>query len=699
MANVESSYKQVLVDGHILSPFVWKHDGKEVTSLIDDRVALCAISALFSLAAGFLTGLVSTRLAAISIVTVLTATLSFYGLTADAKIQKYLKSKSEIPPDPKTEDTEKSPPEMEKEKEADLSKAVGGLPLDTPSIYPEKETTPKSDKTLSTQDLLLHFEKFRLNNPNDQGFPPLHLALKAQDRVGNALKLVEGGAELSTPDRQGLPAFSYAMNCSPEVREFALGLLREPTWIEKVVENYNKRKVEADPTIEVSAFSDFKNPDPLFISLIMGCLLKEKYLIGAIKFLIQPKEVTKAIKFFNDKKWEDLRILLETTPETAPKGERVFGNLFDEPKVKSEKPDEKSDDDDIRGWGFWKSSIQLIDDGDGDWDTPDNKDTDLSLLTPEKEKELLSRNDIVGLPNQGNDCFFNALSQVIMHSPMLNAFLLDESNLQLNKNKEVDKEAKEFYKFWRDLNLKYHLEGSSPSSKEVAKYSHSNMRKLLGFSSWAQQDSTEALKRMLNYYKPDKILIQHTVTDYFDIEKKKKHEKAKDCSQLNPDGTLITSDKVFWVEIPLANEDLETILDKTFHHPVNEKMEDKRNFRLGDDSYYVEEIMRKTELTDLKDEIFIFAKRFQGNKTIKDSTPLNLNGKNIFTIKEKKYQLSSFVVHIGSAGGGHYVSYCLVDGQWIYFNDSSCTKIDEAAAMEAAKNMYLFNLKRVPDQQ
>jgi ubiquitin C-terminal hydrolase len=61
-------------------------------------------------------------------------------------------------------------------------------------------------------------------------------------------------------------------------------------------------------------------------------------------------------------------------------------------------------------------------------------------------------------------------------------------------------------------------------------------------------------------------------------------------------------------------------------------------------------------------------------------------------------QLASFVVHKGSSiSSGHYVAFRKVAGDWYYFNDSVCKKIEPDTAMQAAKHAYMYFFEKVED--
>lgn len=61
-----------------------------------------------------------------------------------------------------------------------------------------------------------------------------------------------------------------------------------------------------------------------------------------------------------------------------------------------------------------------------------------------------------------------------------------------------------------------------------------------------------------------------------------------------------------------------------------------------------------------------------------------------------EFALKMFVVHNGSANGGHYFAYAREDdGQWTYLNDSHSSPVSEEAAFTEAGKGYMFFYERI----
>lgn len=73
--------------------------------------------------------------------------------------------------------------------------------------------------------------------------------------------------------------------------------------------------------------------------------------------------------------------------------------------------------------------------------------------------------------------------------------------------------------------------------------------------------------------------------------------------------------------------------------------------------------------------------------------PFNLTIRKEQTIdsnQDLNYELVGFILHIGTASGGHYIAYTNVDSKWIKYDDSKVEEVTEKNAENAASAAYLF---------
>jgi len=65
---------------------------------------------------------------------------------------------------------------------------------------------------------------------------------------------------------------------------------------------------------------------------------------------------------------------------------------------------------------------------------------------------------------------------------------------------------------------------------------------------------------------------------------------------------------------------------------------------------------------------------------------------------DQKYELSSFIVHIGKTiNGGHYIAYRKVKDQWVKCNDGYMSYPSKEEMLDAAKDSYICFYKLKSD--
>ena len=89
--------------------------------------------------------------------------------------------------------------------------------------------------------------------------------------------------------------------------------------------------------------------------------------------------------------------------------------------------------------------------------------------------------------------------------------------------------------------------------------------------------------------------------------------------------------------------------------------------------------------------LIIHLKRFSYNRYgSKKSYSIDFSEK--IQLKNNKYELRGMIKHMGSVGGGHYISIIKKDGEWFTFNDNivSKTNIDQYI-----NNSYIYLYSRI----
>lgn len=95
-----------------------------------------------------------------------------------------------------------------------------------------------------------------------------------------------------------------------------------------------------------------------------------------------------------------------------------------------------------------------------------------------------------------------------------------------------------------------------------------------------------------------------------------------------------------------------------------------------------------------------FKKTLMGREKIDAQVPLQER----FTLpaayvggSDATYEVDSFVVHMGSIGGGHYISFQKIDGIWYEMNDSRVNIATDCRVKEALQQSYFQHYKKLPD--
>ncbi|MBA3721453.1 MAG: ubiquitin carboxyl-terminal hydrolase [Parachlamydiaceae bacterium] len=320
--------------------------------------------------------------------------------------------------------------------------------------------------------------------------------------------------------------------------------------------------------------------------------------------------------------------------------------------------------------------------------------------------KLFSMQEVnIGLPNQsGQDCFFNAISQLILHSRLLTKVLSDKGKL-CDKIDPTDTTKKDFFDFWDEFALSYKYYGNSKNGAMT--YPWNKMRKLLNFSAGGQEDAAEAFTRILTFYNTNELELfrsQHTYE--VDLSQKMVLVKKKASVVVADDkGCVIgKTEPISLLPIVIPDEDnnvFQKLLDSS--QKVKEDLDDVDGLKFsqeGDDQqYFCNKFTKSTSYKCIADEIFLQVKRFEFNQKTGEIKKIkaDLGIKAIHTINKKTYALSGFVIHIGnSPNRGHYIAFCKTSKGWLKFNDNAVPeKIKDADAIEQANQAYILHFKKV----
>lgn len=297
---------------------------------------------------------------------------------------------------------------------------------------------------------------------------------------------------------------------------------------------------------------------------------------------------------------------------------------------------------------------------------------DLSGTDEKAEKVVISEIEalkITGLKNQRNDCFFNASMQLIFRHEELWKFFLAEST---------------FTPFFIHLVKRY-------AARKVS-YDRDTMRALLNFYGDGQQDAAETLTRMIGFYAT--LPVFHTWKKVIRVNPSqmvKIEGEPKKHSALNFDYQLIErQNQLFW-QLEINGTSLQEWIN---HYFVQKLIKDKFRFAYEGSVHLVKEYQEQTDI-EVVGPLFLQIKRFS-KPGQKNGALLNLRAFTL-TIKDKSYQIDSFIVHLGnSLQSGHYVTYSkTLKQQWTLFDDETIKDQTDDEALRALQEAYILYLKPI----
>jgi ubiquitin C-terminal hydrolase len=102
----------------------------------------------------------------------------------------------------------------------------------------------------------------------------------------------------------------------------------------------------------------------------------------------------------------------------------------------------------------------------------------------------------------------------------------------------------------------------------------------------------------------------------------------------------------------------------------------------------------------LPDILFVIINRFI-TPNIKNDTPIDINpnicfskGTVLFDVEnDKNYKLASMALHSGNTSGGHYTAICETDGDFLLYDDTNISRVDNF--LEKNKNVYMLSYSMV----
>ena len=313
------------------------------------------------------------------------------------------------------------------------------------------------------------------------------------------------------------------------------------------------------------------------------------------------------------------------------------------------------------------------------------------LKTPTKEDIFRLRGPIraKGSKNPTNDCFMNALMEMLMLSGFYR-YLLEPSRFTGSD----EKLQQLLYWFFDEY---------SQGHETRTDY----FRRFLGFPEGEQSDSHEALHRLTDRFKIDDLHHSYTVEKKVEIPEQALDSIPLGCPVLNEDNTVQEKAPKPIFNIPLhfgEVSDKEKVYEfkGLWEQFFSEELVDVDTvFQKNGQAYKTETAIKQTKLKDLKSDLFINLVRYHSKMEKIENRVIHSKMEKIknrvivektLQVNDSTYELSSFIVHQGPYGGGHYVA-CGFDklrNSWVEIDNATVEEITEKEALKRAEVAYLF---------
>lgn len=150
--------------------------------------------------------------------------------------------------------------------------------------------------------------------------------------------------------------------------------------------------------------------------------------------------------------------------------------------------------------------------------------------------------------------------------------------------------------------------------------------------------------------------------------------------------------------LPIPNKENINIYDCFDLFTENQILDKENKWKNDEDNKYYD-VIKSLKVWKFPNILIVHLKRFNNNKKKINSfidVPINNLDLRKYCIGYDKnksiYTLYGICNHIGTQNSGHYYSYCNFNNNWVKFDDTSVTKIDDDKII--TKNAYLLFFKK-----
>lgn len=286
-------------------------------------------------------------------------------------------------------------------------------------------------------------------------------------------------------------------------------------------------------------------------------------------------------------------------------------------------------------------------------------------------------NKLTGLNNLGNTCYLNSGLQLLFKCKLLNQLLLTN---EINNHFLIGykKTIEDYYR--EDVNT---LGPRILINLLCSEYNQ--------FTNFIQADSSEFLVCIFELLEKNFNLLENKL--YTKCDNSNLLEFLFDCKIKSNIRCSITNeifernenDKI--LSLPIPNKENITFMDCLNEYFKEEQL-------IDDNQYYNEKINKKVNatkklvITNYPKYMFFSFKRFT-NLVNKLDNDISID--NTYNFDNNEYYLIGIIVHIGSVGGGHYISCIRENEEWYICNDRNISKCDNIDKYLKQSYILLFS--------
>ena len=328
------------------------------------------------------------------------------------------------------------------------------------------------------------------------------------------------------------------------------------------------------------------------------------------------------------------------------------------------------------------------------------------------EQVVTFNNKPVGFENKSMNCGFNSCLQMIVNEPALRSIYTTVATYYAKSAKAEDQVCgSQMLSILDDYDQA--IEEQKPISEEVSNSLRLAMHylspKAISLECNVQEDASEIL--IILFAKNDHIIKEQNLTNtssinytfenvtHYQSKKVLKEIPHKDCSSLHADNTYRKERTNYGIKINFDAKQkdftLSSLLEKYFYDKEIGIGSETRRYLVNGIYTEVFPVEEEIKLNTLPKDLFINFARFKEDRTkltnpIEFPEELDARLLNVQGSPSGSYELSSFIVHLGSSpNGGHYIAYRKVQDRWMKCNDGRVSYISKEEMLRAAKDSYI----------